>query len=1105
MNDSVLLRNNLIFFIILLLLTACSKQQQPNTLFRQLTPEETGIDFNNELIETEDFNIIEYLYYYNGGGVAIGDINNDGLPDIFFTANQAPNKLYVNKGGLKFEDITKKAGITEDWNWKTGVTMADVNGDGWLDIYVCQVGKYKILEGRNQLYINNQDGTFTEKAQAYGLDFKGFSTQATFFDYDRDGDLDMYLLNHSVHAPEVYGEANLRSVPDSLSGDRLYRNDNERFTNVTSRSGIYSSRIGYGLGVAVGDLNEDGWADLYVCNDFRENDYLYYNNGDGTFSDGTTASLGHTSTFSMGCDIADFNNDGLLDIMSLDMKPEEETVLKSSVGADPYNIFRFKLQYGYHYQYPRNMLQLNRGKLNTADSSLSAAGSVQFSEIAQLAGVDATDWSWSTLFCDLDNDGWKDIFISNGIWQRPNDLDYLKFISTQEAQQNASNLELARKMPSGKVANYAYRNKGDLTFEKVAQQWGLDLVGSSNGAAYADLDNDGDLDLVSNNLNAPATIFENKTSINLKRNYLKIKLKDEKSKNKLGIGARVYVRAGGHEQVQELYATRGFQSASEPVLLFGLDTITAVNILIRWADGQMQNLDNVKVNQTFIIKRNNTYLADLSQKSTYLLYNITGNYNINFLHQENNYQDFDQEKLLPHMLSTQGPKLALGDVNGDGLEDFYMCGAAGQPGMLYRSAAFNAAGRSTGFEPVNVADFEKDAAHEDVDATFFDADSDGDLDLYIVSGGGESGQLPAWYQDRLYVNDGKGNFTKNVNALPEFIKNGSCVVAADFNNDNAVDLFVGSRSLPGAYGVFPDSYLLLNDKKGKFYLVESPALKQLGMVTDAAWLAKERSLIVVGEWMPVTNLTFEIKNSKLVVNQKSEIVHSNGWWNTVHAADLDEDGDEDLLLGNAGLNSTLKASLQEPVELYVGDFDKNQYSDPILTYFKQNKRYTYYSKDELFAQLISIKKKFLDYAPFAQSTFEQVFDAAQLKQAQHQKAYTLASLIAENQGNGQFTLKQLPIEAQFSPIFAFATGDFNQDHHLDILAVGNWYDVQPSMGRYDASYGILLQGNGKGNFTSVEPQRSGFVVTGQGRDIKILPDGRILVARNNAAMQVFSE
>jgi len=1092
---SYLRKQNYIFLSLILFLTSCA-HKDADTLFQELTPKQSGITFANNLTETEAFNIIQYLYFYNGAGVAVGDINNDGLADIFFTANQLPNKLYLNKGGLKFEDITEKSGIQADKHWKTGVTMADVNGDGWLDIYVCHVGKYKVLESRNQLYINNQDGTFSEKAKAYGLDFQGFSTQAAFFDYDRDGDLDMYLLNHSVHAPEVYGEANLRNLTDSLSGDRLYRNDGERFTNITKESGIYSSRLGYGLGVAVGDFNDDGWADLYISNDFRENDYLYYNDGNGKFIDGTKKSLGHTSNFSMGCDAADFNNDGLLDLMTLDMKPEEEVILKSSVGADPYNIFRYKLQYGYHYQYPRNMLQLNRGAERRDPFSKRVTS---FSEIGQLAGVDATDWSWSTLFCDLDNDGWKDIFISNGIWRRPNDLDYLRFISDRKVQQNASDLELVEKMPSGAVANYAYRNKDDLTFEKVSEKWGLDKVGCANGAAYADLDNDGDLDLITNNLNAPASVFENKTNAKLQRNYLKIKLQDKQSENVFGVGARVQVYAGRQVQTQELYATRGFQSSSEPVLTFGLNKISAVDsVVVRWNEGGIQSLKNIKSNQSLIIEKVNK-IPDgnlFAIKKETIFQDITSKFNNLFQHKENNYIDFDSEKLMPHMLSTQGPKLAVGDVNGDDLEDFYVCGAAGQAGQLFLQTQRN------GFQ-LAINHFQNDTLQEGVDATFFDADKDGDLDLYVVTGGGESGQLPNFYQDILYLNDGKGNFTKSANALPSISANGSCVVAADFNEDGATDLFTGSRSIPNGYGLSPDSYILLNDGKGKFTKAEIPALKKLGMVTDAVWLSKEKTLVVVGEWMPVTKLKIKKLGNSQITIRKSQIAYSEGWWNTVYAADLDADGDEDLLLGNAGLNATLKATLEQPVELYVNDFDGNSSMDPILTYFKKDKRYTYYSKDELFSQIISIKKKFVDYAPFAKSTFDQVFDAEQLKDADHRFAYTLASSIAKNNGNGEFALKPLPTEAQFSPIFAFATSDFNKDKQLDVMAVSNWYDVQPSMGRYDASYGVYLQGNNKGNLISIEPSQSGFVVNGQGRDIKILKNGLVLVARNNLPMQVF--
>lgn len=568
---------------------ACSKENTP-TLYRQCSPEQTGIHFANPLQENETFNIIEYLYYYNGGGVAVGDINNDGLPDIYFTGNQVPNKLYLNKGNFQFEDITVQAGVAGKGDWKTGVSMADVNGDGWLDIYVCQLGNYKSIQGRNELFINNQDGTFSEQGIEYGLAFQGFSTQAAFFDYDNDGDLDCFLLNHSVHAPENYGDTTMRQVRDERTGDRLYRNDEGKFVEVTQTAGIISSKIGYGLGIVVGDIDQNGYPDIYVANDFHENDYLYYNNGNGTFTEAITSSIGHTSNFSMGCDMADVNNDGLLDIMSLDMKPEDETIVKSSVGADPYNIYRYKLKFGYHYQFPKNALQLNQG--NLFDSTM------QFSEIAQFAGVEATDWSWSVLLHDMDNDGWKDIFITNGILRRPNDLDYLKFISNQQVQTSASNLALAQKMLSGVVSNYAFRNNKDLTFQPTTKLWGLQEMVCANGAAYADLDGDGDLDLIINNLNIVASIYENQSN----NNYFQLNLKGE-GKNTFGIGAKALLYAGGQMQVQEMQPVRGFQSSVEPIFHFGLSNLTNIDsLIVVWQNGKQQKWIQLAVNQRLVAK-----------------------------------------------------------------------------------------------------------------------------------------------------------------------------------------------------------------------------------------------------------------------------------------------------------------------------------------------------------------------------------------------------------------------------------------------------------------------------------------------------------------------
>jgi len=1064
-------------------------------LFQSLNPSTTKVDFINQLNEDESFNIIQYLYYYNGGGVAAGDLNNDGLPDLYFTANQLPNKLYLNKGNLQFEDTTEKAGVAGKGLWKTGVAMADVNGDGWLDIYVCQVGDYKSIKGRNELFINNGDLTFTESAAAYGIDFQGFSTQAAFFDYDGDGDLDLYLLNHSVHASENYSDSGIRQRRDPLSGDRLYRNEGGKFTDVSEKAGIYGSRIGYGLGVAVGDLNDDGCPDLYISNDFHDNDYLYYNNCDGTFREAITASIGHTTTFSMGSDVADFNNDERLDLLTLDMKPEDAFVLKSSVGADPYNIYKFKLSFGYHYQYPRNMLQLNLGKPKGYET--------QFAEIGQLAGVDATDWSWSALFCDLDGDGWKDIFIGNGILRRPNDLDYLKYTANRQVQQSNADLDIAAKMPSGLVPNYAFRNKGDLTFESVAASWGLDLSGSSNGAAYADLDGDGDLDLVMNNLNAPAAIFENRSRELLKNNFLRISLRG-KGGNPFGIGARVTIESGGGRQMQELQTTRGFQSSVEPVLTFGLGTAADVDqITIRWPDGKVQQLSKVAANQTLTVayeKRPDAPILNGAATKT-VFEDITAQSGLRFQHLENDYTDFDREPLMPHALSTQGPRLAQGDVNGDGLDDLFVCGAKGQPGAIFIQS-----GQTGQFNQRRQLALENDRLKEDTDAAFFDADGDGDLDLYVVSGGGEAAGESDELLDRLYVNDGQGNFALSEGALPLAYTNGSCVLPLDFNGDGALDLFVGARSIPGSYGVPPASMLLQNDGKGKFLdrtAAIAPNLSKAGMVTDAALanIAGKTWLVVVGEWMPVTAFSITERWKKV------ETPNSDGWWNTVLAHDFDGDGNDELLLGNLGLNSDLRATEKEPVSLYVHDFDHNFFSDPVLRYYKQNQPYSYASLDELSSQMPMLRKKFSQYTTFAKSNFNQLFEEKELARAQRLDAYTFASAYGENKGDGTFNLQALPVSAQVAPIFAFAVLDTDGDGESEVLATGNFYNIHGSFGRYDASWGHFLDYKSDGNFEAIRFPESGFASKGEGRGLAVVKtsNGRLLViaARNNLPVQVF--
>ncbi|MBI5915456.1 MAG: VCBS repeat-containing protein [Bacteroidetes bacterium] len=1099
-----------------LLLTDCGSAGQKK-LFTLLPPEKTGVDFSNDLTETDRFNIIKYLYFYDGAGVSVGDVNNDGLPDIFFTANQLSNRLFLNKGNFKFEDATRKAGLEDvgegSNSWKTGTTMADVNADGWLDIYVNEVGFYKSVNGRNRLFINNKDGSFTEKAEEYGLAFKGFGQQASFFDYDLDGDLDLFLATHSVHSAESYAKADKRRVRDSMAGDRLYRNDGNSFQDVSEPAGIFGGPMGYALGLVTTDFNNDGWPDIFVTNDFHENDYLYLNNHDGTFTESSTTMLGHTSTFSMGADAADLNNDGLTDLMTLDMKPEDESVLKASVGADHYNLYQMKLDYGYYYQYPRNSLQLAVFQSAVGSEQLAVrnpkseirnpkSDNPHYQEIAEMAGVAATDWSWGTLLADLDNDGRKDIFITNGIWRRPNDLDYLNFASNEEVMRKATDQELAAKMPQGLVPNYAFQNLGGPlpAFKNRSADWGLDLTGSSQGSAYADFDNDGDLDLVVNNLNAPASMYRNNSEVFSKHNFLKIRLEGDAG-NPFGVGAKVTVRTDDGSQVQEQSPVRGWLSSVDFVLNIGLGkNVTADEVKVTWPGGKVQTLTEVPANQTIALKFTDATEPAPAKSTTPQFFQPIEPAPPIF-HQENRFIDFNIEPLMPHKLSTGGPKIAVGDVNGDGHDDFYLCGAKAQAGLL-----------AVGRWPLAVgsqADFEEDFLCEDVDAVFFDADGDGDNDLFVVSGGAEYREGAEQLRSRLYLNDGQGHFTKSTTTAWPAV-NGACAVPADFNNDGALDLFLGSRSVPGSYGLPPKSFIFLNDGKGSFREATAeicPTCGDLGMVTSAVWLPAERRLAVVGEWtgLSISDFGFRISEGKNR-NPKSEIRNTQGWWNTLAAADMDGDGDLDLLAGNLGLNSNLTASPEQPLELFVKDFDGNGSTEPILTYFRQGRRYTVASKDEIVGQLQEMRKQYVGYAAFAKHTFEEIFDKNMLQGAVHRQAETFASTYFENLGDGNFKAVPLPPQAQVAPIHAFLPGDFDGDGKMDALAVGNFYGNQPFTGRSDALYGLLLKGDGAGNFTSVE---SGFFTTGECRDVKLLKSANgkqwVAVARNNDSVLFFEK
>lgn len=1063
-------------------------------LFRAVPTQESGVEFRNDLKETPDLNIVKYLYFYNGAGVAIGDLNQDSLPDLFFTANQGRNQLYLNRGKLRFEEATAAAGIAPTGGWSTGVTMADVNGDGALDIYVCQVGDYLTLKGRNYLYINDGKGHFSEQAEAWGLDFRGFSTQAAFFDYDRDGDLDCYLLNHSVHSPASYGEASIRNQRDALGGDRLYRNDGSRFVDVSAAAGIYGSRIGYGLGVATADFNNDGWIDLYISNDFHENDYLYFNQGNGTFKERIRDAVGHTSAFSMGNDAADINNDGWLDLLSLDMRPDQEELVKAAVGPDPYNIYQFKLGFGYYHQYSRNMLQLNQGVFPGSTYA-------QFSEIGELAGVASSDWSWAPLFADFDNDGWKDLFVGNGIWRRPNDLDYLKYISSAVIQGGAADLELAAKMPAGQVANAAWRNRGDLRFEPVAKTWGLDQVGCSTGAAYGDLDRDGDLDLVLNNLNAPASILANQANAASKKAHLQIELR-ETSGNTLALGARVSVFQGAYLQIQELFTTRGFQSAVEPMVHFGLRPQQPIDsIVIRWPDGSRQKLTGVKANQRLVVQKSQTnnprsFAVDIAPLTFFRP--VERERKVQFTHTALPITDFEQEQLLPQAYLEGAPALVTGDLDGDDLADVVVGDAElttlyQQPNGVFRSIQHGfARPQPGGYQALALVD----------------ANRDGRLDLLTLDAG-LAGEMRAATGSilRLWINRGGGKGFEAPRTTWQSPDLASCLTLLDGNGDGLLDLFVGVQTTPGSYGIAPPSILLENNGQGQFLPPQGglPAFfKNLGMVAAAqAWLdGTTWHLAVVGPWMPVTILTLEKGTWTRQV-----LPESNGWWQALHAADLDGDGDQDLLLGNLGWNAYLQASAKQPLRLFVADFDQNFRLDPILAHYRQGRQYPFFSKDELSAQLPILRKKIADYRTFAQADLETVFSPEALASATQQTVVTLASAIAWNEGSRGYRLEALPAAAQVAPIRAFLVHDCNGDQRLDVILAGNSDTFRPAIGRLDGSFGQVLLATGQRRWLAPWPRESGWIAPGVIGGLGLIQDrtGKkvIIVTRKNAAGLAF--
>ncbi|MBK9012679.1 MAG: VCBS repeat-containing protein [Saprospiraceae bacterium] len=1093
-----------------------SEAKAEDVHFELMKPEATGVNFANNIKETFEENIITNSYLYNGGGVAIIDVNNDGLPDVYFSATQAANRLYLNKGNFQFEDITEKAGVGALGGIKTGVTVVDINGDGFQDLYVCRSGMQPTALRANMLFVNNGNSTFTEKAAEYGLDDRSASNHANFFDFDNDGDLDVYVLNH----PVVWAEVNrIRAKQESQGGpitrlttpvepwesDKLFRNDGKgHFSDVSLQMGI--NNRAWGLSATVSDFNGDGYLDIYVGNDYVEPDFLYINQQGKGFKDEIWRYFRHTSNHTMGVDIADINNDGLIDMATLDMTAATNQRQKELMTTMKQERFHSLVQYGYGNQQMRNMLQLNTGAAPGEGDT--------FSDIGQLAGTWATDWSWSPLLADFDNDGRKDLYITNGYRRDVTNLDYLNYTVDSVMQiggLNNTNFksidEYLNKIPTKPLRNYMFQNTDGIRFQEVSQRWGMNETSYSNGSAYADLDNDGDLDLLVNQLDGNALIYRNKTAGNTDGNWLQVALKGS-PENPTGVGAKLRIRSNGSMQYQEMTPVRGFYSSSQPLFHFGLGSSTKVEKLeIRWPNGKVQTLENLPVNQRLILN-----LADAKTgkweklDSPAPIFQVATGTGIDFIHADDEFNDFNREWLIPHAFSNLGPNIAKGDVNGDGLEDFYVGGARNQAGALFIQQ------KNSSFKRQAVPAFEADNIFEDMGCAFFDADGDKDADLYVASGGSTYDAGSSNYQDRLYLNDGKGKFTKSPDGtLPTITSSGSCVAPFDFDRDGDLDVVVGGLVTPGRYPTAPQT-LLLQNNGGKFNDVcqpLAPALAHIGMVNDLVWADldgdKSEELIVVGEWLPVT--VFKNKTGKLAdATSGFGLENSNGWWNCVHIEDLDKDGDLDLVAGNLGLNSRLKATPAQPIDLYVADFDKNGSLDPVMAWFDGGKQYPLPQRDVMIKQMQGLKKDFIYHRAYGQATMEDVFKKQALGAAQKLEAKTFATTFFENKG-GKFLAHELPGSAQFSNCNQILSDDYNGDGNLDLLLVGNSYQSEVESGRNDASSGTVLLGDGKGGFVELANRQSGFWACKEARDMAVLnlANGKklYLVANNNDLLQAY--
>ncbi|MEL6561178.1 MAG: VCBS repeat-containing protein [Bacteroidota bacterium] len=1087
-------------FLLTLSLIGCG-DPEPKTLFVDVAGEKSGVEFTNTLTFDKDFNIFTYRNFYNGGGVGLGDINNDGLLDIYFTGNQVKNKLFLNKGNLQFEDITEKAGVAGERAWSTGVSIVDVNGDGYADIYVCNSGDIEGDNKQNELYINNGDLTFSEEAEKYNLADKGFSTHAAFLDYDKDGDLDLYLLNNSYAAIGSFNlMKNIRPERDSVGGDKLFRNDNNVFVDVSEEAGIYGSIIGFGLGITIGDINDDGWQDIFISNDFFEKDYLYINNQDGTFSESLENSMRSISAASMGADMADINNDLKPDIFVTDMLPEPLERIKQVTTFESWDKFKFKKDNGYYNQFSRNMLHVNNGN-----------GS--FSELGRLAGVEATDWSWGALIFDMDNDGLKDLFIANGIYQDITDLDYLNFIADDETKRKIVSSEgvdykaLTDPIPVNPVPNYAYRNKGELSFENKAEDWGLGTPGHSNGSAYGDLDNDGDLDLVVSNVNAGANIFINQSELVFPENsFLKVKLMAEKGS---AIGAKVYLSFGDNQIYQELVPSRGFQSTVDDRLNFGVGNTNSIDIVkVVWPSGKVSSLKDIQPGQEITVKELDATIpvtsTEVNQQAENQVLQPVDLAVGGLKHQENYFLDYNRDRLLYHRRSTEGPAFAKADIDGDGTEELFLGGAKGFAGKVLKWT-------QNRYDVVQ--EFENEKNSEDTDAFFGDFNSDGSIDLLVTSGGNEFGLGDPPLANRLYLNDGNGKFTLSQNSGFGIEKKSTSTIAViDFDQDGDMDVFFGERLRPFLFGIPCDGGIWINDGNGQFANKTNEIasdLKALGMITDAVWadidLDGDQDLMVTGEWMEITSFINE--GGKLKKSVASELNNKKGWWNKIAAEDIDGDGDIDFVVGNHGKNTRFKADADNPLTMFVNDFDQNGSVEHVFCRKQDTTYYPITLKHELVAQMPGLKKKFLKYTDYNSKSLAEIFSGPQFDKTVVSELNYLESVVLINDGKANFTVKSLPWQSQVSPVYAICIKDINEDGNKDLIIGGNLSGVKPEMGQYDASYGQLLIGKGGGEFQYMDISESGLSLRGDVRHISsiepIAGKNLIMIVKNNDAAEVY--